>query len=117
MSVVQEDRVWQTILGDIEITLSRANYLTWFKNTRVVKQTDTELVVGVPNIFIKNQLEVKYSQLIQDTIHKNGLPIETVVFKIQTTNRRDEPEPVPPPQANPLPVKPQRRAALALLHS
>lgn len=105
MSVVQEDRVWQTILGDIEITLSRANYLTWFKNTRVVKQTDTELVVGVPNIFIKNQLEVKYSQLIQDTIHKNGLPIETVVFKIQTTNRRDEPEPVPPPQANPLPSK------------
>lgn len=92
MSTVQEDRMWQTILGDIEISLSRANYLTWFKNTQVIKQTSDGLVVGVPNIFIKNQLEVKYGQLIRDTIQKNGLPVQTIEFKIQSAPKKTEEE-------------------------
>lgn len=82
--------MWQTILGDIEIGLSRANYLTWFKNTSVMKQTETGLVVGVPNIFIKNQLEVKYGQLIRETIDKNNLPIETVEFRIQSSSKKND---------------------------
>jgi chromosomal replication initiator protein len=86
--------MWQTILGDIEISLSRANYLTWFKNTRVLKQTDSELLISVPNIFIKNQLEVKYRQLIYDTIHKNNLPIQNVEFKIQSAPKQAGDEPM-----------------------
>jgi chromosomal replication initiator protein len=81
---MQEDRVWQTVLGDIEIGLSRANYVTWFKNTRLLELSDERVVVGVPNIFIKNQLEVKYSQLITETLEKNGLSAAAVDFKIQS---------------------------------
>lgn len=98
MGVMQEDRVWQTILGDIEISLSRANYLTWFKNTYVIKKTDSSLVVGVPNIFIKNQLEVKYGQLIHETIQKHSLPIQTVEFKIQSVQKKPDEESLSIPQ-------------------
>lgn len=84
MSAAQQDRLWQTVLGEIEITVSRANYLTWFKKTHLIRQSGDVVVVGVPNIFIKEQLERKYGQLITDTVRKNGLPSATVEYKIRS---------------------------------
>ena len=55
---MHEERLWQAVLGDIEITLSRGNYLTWFKNTRLIECVDGSVVVGVGNIFIKNHLQI-----------------------------------------------------------
>ncbi len=90
MSVAQEERLWQTVLGDIEISLSRASYVTWFKNTHLIEQSDSHIVIGVPNVFIKNQLEKKYGQLIHDAIAKNGYSVRTVEFKIQASQTRKQ---------------------------
>lgn len=89
MNTAQDDKLWQTVLGDIEISLSRANYLTWFKNTHLLDRVGDRIVVGVPNVFIKQQLERKYNNLILDTIQKNGLSIGTVDFKIQSVVRAE----------------------------
>ncbi len=86
-AVQQDEKLWQIVLGDIEISLSRANYVTWFKNTRLIKQDDSHIVVAVPNIFIKQQLERKYKDLILETVRKNGLTVEDVEFKIQSSPR------------------------------
>ena len=89
---VEQERLWQTVLGDIEISLSRANYLTWFKNTCLLKHEDDRVIVGVPNVFIKNQLEKKYNDLVTDTLRKNGVNTPLVEYKIQSVVRRSEPE-------------------------
>ena len=89
---LQPDRLWQTVLGDIEISLSRANYVTWFKNTHLIQHTDTTIIVGVPNVFIKQQLERKYNQLIVDTIHKNGISVSAVEYKIHTPRAKQAEE-------------------------
>lgn len=81
---MQQERLWQTVLGDIEITLSRGNYITWFKNTALLKQTEDQVVIAVPNIFIKQQLEKKYAALIAETLTKNGVTAKTIIFKIQS---------------------------------
>src|SRR5690242_8408836 len=52
-STVDQDKLWQAVLGDIEITLSRGNYLTWFKNTQLLRREDSKVLIGVPNVFIK----------------------------------------------------------------
>lgn len=92
---MHQDRLWQTVLGDIEISLSRANYLTWFKNTALLKMGDDELVVGVPNVFIKQQLERKYLPLIMDTLQKNGVVPTVVTFKIHTPTATKKVEQAP----------------------
>lgn len=84
MGASSQDRLWQSVLGEIEIAISRANFLTWFKKTHLVKQDDSLVVVGVPNIFIKEQLERKYGSLVTEVVHKNGLPNATVQFKIHS---------------------------------
>lgn len=81
---MQQDSLWQAVLGEIELSVSRGNFLTWFKNTCLLKQVDDTAIVGVPNIFIKQQLEKKYSDLVRDILKKNGVEVENIEFKISS---------------------------------
>lgn len=77
--------LWQAVLGEIELSVSRASYITWFKNTQLLKNKDNVLVVGVPTVFVKNQLERKFNQLILDMLKKNGVEPEKVEYKIHAS--------------------------------
>ena len=79
---MKQDGLWQAVLGEIELTISRGNFVTWFKNTSLMKQSDGNIVVGVPNIFIKQQLERKYNEIIVETLQKNGIVVQEVEYKI-----------------------------------
>jgi len=93
---MRDDTLWQTVLGEIELTVSRGSYMTWFKNTRVLRHNDEQLVVGVPNIFAKQQLELKYKPMIVELLQKNGVSNIDVEFKIHSgtspSRRADNPE-------------------------
>lgn len=81
---MQSGSLWQAVLGEIELSLSRGNFITWFKNTQLLQQNDDTVVIGVANIFIKQQLERKYSDLILETLTKNGVKSHKVEYKIST---------------------------------
>lgn len=82
--LVQEADLWQAVLGEIELSTSRGNYLTWFKNTRLLKMKDGVLVVGVPNVFVKQQMEKKHTPLLTEMLAKNGVVAEKIEFKIHS---------------------------------
>lgn len=79
---MQEDNVWLAVLGEIELSVSRGNFMTWFKNTSLLSHSDDSAVIGVPNIFIKQQLERKYNDLIAETLQKNGVVATDIIYKI-----------------------------------
>ncbi len=81
---MQDSSLWQAVLGEIELSVSRANYITWFKNTKLIKRKGASLVVGVQNVFVKQQLERKYNQLIIDVLAKNGVNPENIDYKIHS---------------------------------
>lgn len=92
---MQQGSLWQAVLGEIEVSVSRGNFVTWFKNTTLVSQDDDTVVIGVPNVFIKQQLERKYGDLIVETLHKNGISPQTISYKIQSSaNKQAIDEPV-----------------------
>jgi chromosomal replication initiator protein len=79
---VQQDDIWQAVLGEIEVSLSRGSFVTWFKNTCLVKQEDDVTIVGVSNIFVKQHLEKKYGDLIIATLRKQGASVDHIEYKI-----------------------------------
>jgi len=81
---MQEDTLWQAVLGEIELSVSRGNFVTWFKNTQLIRQKDGVLTIGVPNIFVKNQLERKFNDLVVEVLQKNGISPARVEYKIHT---------------------------------
>jgi len=87
---VQQGTLWQAVLGEIELSISRGNFMTWFKNTSLVSHNDEQIVIGVPNIFIKQQLERKYTDLIAATLQKNGVEAKEISYKIVTVAKRAE---------------------------
>lgn len=79
---MQQDALWQAVLGEIELSISRGNFVTWFKNTQLIRYKDSTVVVGVPNVFVKNQLERKFNELIVEVLARNGAKPERVEYKI-----------------------------------
>lgn len=80
-----QDNLWQAALGDIELSITHASYVTWFKNTRLLRYKDGVLVIGVPNVFVKQQMERRYSQLISETVNKVGVQPDKIEFKIHSS--------------------------------
>ncbi len=114
-----QDSLWQAVLGEIELTVSRGSFVTWFKSTSLIRYKDGVLVVGVPNVFIKQQLERKYNQLITDTLAKNGVVPESVEYKIHTTStqRKQEEPMILRPSATDSTSSYKRPASSGLSHS
>jgi chromosomal replication initiator protein len=84
-----KDSLWQTVLGEIELTVSRASFVTWFKNTELLEggEDNGRVIIGVPNIFAKQQLEVKFNDQILETLKKNGVPVEKISYTIHSGQR------------------------------
>ncbi len=56
--------LWQAALGEIELSISKANFSTWFKNTTILSRENGKVIIGVPNGFAKEWLENKYNTYI-----------------------------------------------------
>ena len=56
--------LWAKAMVDIELEVSKANFSTWFKNTRIVKQDNGIVYIGVQNEFVRDWLINKYSSTI-----------------------------------------------------
>lgn len=80
--------LWQTVLGEIELSVSRATYVTWFKNTELVNQTDSGVVIAVPNIFAKRQFEVKFDSQIREILKKNGIDTPSISYTVRSSNTK-----------------------------
>lgn len=79
-----EHMLWQTVLGEIELSVSRATYVTWFKNTELVRQDDEgRVTVAVPNIFAKQQFESKFNPQIKASLEKNGVVVAAIDYIIK----------------------------------
>ncbi|MEJ0021638.1 MAG: chromosomal replication initiator protein DnaA [Candidatus Doudnabacteria bacterium] len=75
-------QLWQAILGNLELTLSKANFTTWFKNTSIIEKSEYGIVVGVPNAFTKEWLQNKYHQDIVKTLKTIAPEIKEVKYQI-----------------------------------
>jgi len=81
---VDKKRLWQNVLGEVEISLSRANFSTWFKNTEIVELDNQKVVIRVPNVFTKEWLSKKYEGEIKKSLLKSLPNITTIEYVIGT---------------------------------
>lgn len=80
-------KIWQGVLGELELILSKANFTTWFKNTFIISidKEKGEAVIGVPNAFTKSWMEEKYNaSIIKALANVSGKTISSILYQIQT---------------------------------
>src|SRR5581483_10767537 len=75
-------QLWQALLGNLELTLSKANFTTWFKNTSIIEKSDVGIVVGVPNAFTREWLQNKYHAEILKALKQVSPETKEVKYQI-----------------------------------
>lgn len=79
---MDKEQLWNAVLGELEVSLSKANFTTWFKNTSIVSIDGEKIVVGVPNVFTKEWLEKKYNADIFDSLRHNLPEVRKVEYRV-----------------------------------
>lgn len=80
--------LWQSVLGEIELTVSHATFTTWYKNTELVSQNEDEIVIAVPNIFAKKQFEVKFNEQVKKVLAANGVTPKQITYTILVAGKK-----------------------------
>jgi len=76
-------QIWQAVLGELELSLSKANFTTWFKGTFILEMDGTKVIIGVPNAFTKNWLEKKYNaELLKALRNLTELNLKEILYKV-----------------------------------
>ena len=80
--------LWQSVLGEIELSVSHANFKTWFRDTELLSYDNGTATIGVVNVFAKSQLEKRFDTQIREILKKNNPDIKDVNYKVKNTKKK-----------------------------
>lgn len=76
------DQVWNIVLNQIQLEVSKVNFNTWFKNTRITAFNNGAVTIGSPNQFTRDWLEQKYDKTLLRILRTVNDSVRSVVFVI-----------------------------------
>lgn len=78
------NELWQAVLGELELSLNKANFTTWFKNTFISAWEGDHVVVSAPNAFTKAWLEKKFNGMILKSLQAfTQNRIRAITYKVE----------------------------------
>ena len=81
--------VWQSVLGEIELTIADPKlFKVWFEKTELEIISDEEVIILVPNTFIRAQLEKRFHKQILESLAHHKLTPKIVRYNIKTANKK-----------------------------
>lgn len=77
------EQLWRTTLSEIELQISRPNFLTWLKNSYLLEKGETgEVRVGLANVFAKEWVENKYHKIIFEILKTHDDSIKKIEYVV-----------------------------------
>lgn len=95
-SVVKTENVdikqlWDDALVKIELSITPANFKTWFKDTHIVTIEDGTATIGVPSVFVRDWLHDKFQTMILKTLRELSPHIRSIEYAVvQKSDKRVE---------------------------
>jgi chromosomal replication initiator protein len=80
--------LWDNVLAQIELGVSKANFSMWFKDTFIIKQDDGTIHLGVPNVFVKDWLINKYHKDILKNLRTFGEHIRNIEYMVSKNEQK-----------------------------
>jgi len=77
-----DEELWQAVLAQIQLQISKASFKTWFGDTRIVSKKEGSVFVSVPNSFAKEWLEQKYNKTIFKVLRGLDEKIKNVKYEV-----------------------------------
>ena len=85
---MDNEQLWQAALGELELSLSKANFTTWFKNTFISSCDNGRVAIGVPNAFTKTWLENKYhKEILKALQNATDGQVKETYYKVESPGK------------------------------
>jgi len=78
------EQLWQNVLAEVELQISRPNFVTWLKNSQLIeKKEDGTAIITLPSRFAKEWVENKYQKIILGALRTTDDSTKKVEFLVQ----------------------------------
>lgn len=88
-------QLWNSVLVEMELAVSKASFHTWFKDTFILRHEEGMVYLSVPNAFVKEWLHNKYHNTILHHLRELTQNIHSVEYVVS----KDDGRPKEPPKA------------------
>ena len=79
--------LWKKVLGEIEVEVSRANFLTLFKSTSLLSIENGVASIAAPSTMIIDLLQKRFYDVIKKTVDKYTKIDTKIIFIPKTISR------------------------------
>jgi len=84
-------KLWEDALVKIELSITPANFKTWFRDTSILTIEDGTVTLAVPSVFVKDWLQDKFQLMILKTLRELSPYVRSVEYEVvQRSDRRTE---------------------------
>jgi chromosomal replication initiator protein len=91
--MIDNKKLWDSVLVEMELTLSKPNFNTWFKDTFILKQEEGAVYLSVPNTFVQDWLGSKFHNLILKALRAASGNIQSLHYVISKEDTREKQAP------------------------
>lgn len=81
---MEQHELWRAVLGDIELQISKPNFLTWLKQSQLVEKRDRDgvVLIGLPNNFAKEWVKNRYHKIILGSLRTFDASVKNVEYAV-----------------------------------
>ena len=88
--VLNDKQLWESVLVDIELSVPRATFSMWFKETEILHQEDGTVFLSVPNEFVKTWLLEKHHKTILKILREYSPGTRAVEYSVSRGHGLDK---------------------------
>ncbi|HYC83065.1 MAG TPA: chromosomal replication initiator protein DnaA [Candidatus Paceibacterota bacterium] len=90
--MLDNKQLWDGVLNEVQLQISKANFGTWFKNTYISKQDSGTVYLSVPSAFVRDWLHNKYHKMILKSLRDQNPEIRALEYLISKPDDRQKAE-------------------------
>ncbi|MBU2330335.1 ATP-binding protein, partial [Patescibacteria group bacterium] len=92
MNRLDARELWEYVLTQVELSISPANFNTWFRDSSIVKIEDGIVYIGVPSQFFRDWYLKKFNMLLLKIIRSVSHEYRNIEYTIVKDDRRRQPK-------------------------
>jgi len=83
-------KLWDDALVTIELSITPANFKTWFRDTHIVSLEDGTITLGVPSVFVRDWLSDKFQSMILKTLRELTPYVRSIEYAVVQRNEKKQ---------------------------
>ncbi|MCA9361581.1 chromosomal replication initiator protein DnaA [Candidatus Kaiserbacteria bacterium] len=84
-------KLWDDALVTIELSITPANFKTWFRDTHIVSLEDGTITLGVPSVFVRDWVADKFQSMILKILRDLTPHVRSIEYTVvQRSDKRKE---------------------------